>query len=287
MFKRFIIILTLLFSTAVNAADIKDKATILLEEGLGAFMSNLIPGDGITEVSVNLRENYKPDFSILGVRELKKNDNGNYFTQFSLSKSEQNNDERYTGNLGFGKRMLSDDKTLMTGINAFIDYDDEGNGRSSLGLEAKNAVLQLSSNYYKGIEDGNADEKVLDGYDVQLTSQIPYLHWANAFINTYKWEGEERADIKGRKYGSELFLTPNLNLELAYDDKDKKGLKDEYYAHLTFVYPPRQGPTALDGVSQLIWKAEKDMSGELLSKVKRTNKIMIEFNGTSTISRTD
>ena len=46
MFKKFIIILTLLFSTAVNAADIKDKATILLEEGFGAFISNLIPSDG-------------------------------------------------------------------------------------------------------------------------------------------------------------------------------------------------------------------------------------------------
>ena len=31
----------------------------------------------------------------------------------------------------------------------------------------------------------------------------------------------------------------------------------------------------------------KDMSGELLSKVKRNNKIVVEFKGTSTISRTD
>ena len=33
----------------------------------------MIPGDGLTEVSIQLRENYKPDFSILGVREFKKN----------------------------------------------------------------------------------------------------------------------------------------------------------------------------------------------------------------------
>ena len=32
---------------------------------------------------------------------------------------------------------------------------------------------------------------------------------------------------------------------------------------------------------------EKDMSGELLTKVKRNNKIVVEFKGTSTISRTD
>jgi len=284
MIMKFLTIISfILFSFNAHAIDISKR----ISENISGYISNIIPGEGTTEVSVNLRENYKPDFSILGVRELKKNDNGNYFTQFSLTKSEQNNDERYTGNLGFGKRMLSDDKTLMTGINAFIDYDDEGNGRSSVGLEAKNAVLQLTSNYYKGFEDGNADEKVLDGYDLQLTSQIPYLHWANAFVNSYKWEGENRANIEGRKYGSELLLTPNLSLELAYDDKDLTALQDEYYVKIQFVYPPKQGPTALNGASQSMWKEEKDMSDQLLTKVKRQNKIMVEFDGVATISRLD
>ena len=45
--------------------------------------------------------------------------------QFSLFSHEQNNDERYTGNLGFGKRILSDDKTLITGFNTFLDHDDD------------------------------------------------------------------------------------------------------------------------------------------------------------------
>ena len=43
----------------------------------------------------------------------------------------------------------------------------------------------------------------------------------------------------------------------------------------------------MDGISDLAWKESKDMSGELLSKVQRNNKIMIEFKGSSTISRTD
>jgi len=284
MFKKFIIILTLLFSTAVNAADIKDKANIFIEEGLGAFISNLIPGDGLTEASIDLRENYKPDFSFLGVRELKKLDDGNYFMQFSLSGTEQNNSERYVGNLGFGKRILSDDKTLLTGFNSFIDYDSNDNARASVGAEVKNAVLQLTSNYYMGIGDGT-DEKVLDGYEVQLTSQVPYLHWANAFVSTYKWDGVDRDDIEGRKIGTELVLTPSFTIEAAYDDKDLKGLKDEYYARLIYTYPPKERTTALDGVSQTKWKEEKDMSGELLSKVKRQNKIMVEFKGSATISR--
>mgnify|MGYP006225519759 FL=1 len=88
--------------------------------------------------------------------------------------------------------------------------------------------------------------------------------------------------------GSEIILTKSLNLEVAYDDKDKKGLEDEWYAKIQLVHPPRNnGPTAMDGISDLAWKENKDMSGELLSKVQRNNKIMIEFKGSSTISRTD
>jgi hypothetical protein len=247
----------------------------------------MIPGDGLTEVSIQLRENYKPDFSILGVRELKKLEDGNFFTQFSLISTEANNDERYVGNLGFGTRRLNDDKTLMSGLNVFVDVDSEENLRSSIGGELRNSVLDLSANFYKKLGNGAVDEKVLDGYDIELSSQIPYLHWANIFYNTYKWDGAEREDLEGSKIGTDMLLTPTLALEAAYDDKDKKGLEDEWYAKIAFVHPPRTGATAQDGVSNQIWKKEKDMSDEMIAKVKRNNKIMIEFSGSTVISRAD
>ena len=54
------------------------------------------------------------------------------------------------------------------------------------------------------------------------------------------------------------------------------------------VYPPRSGPSLQDGfISATAWNEEKDMSKEILTKVKRNNKIVVEFKGTSTISRTD
>ena len=278
MFRCFIFIF-LIFTTSSNSGEISSKVS--------EYVSNLIPGEGDTEVSIDLRENNKPDYSILAVREVQKTEDGNFFTQFSFFNTEKNNDERLVGNLGFGKRILSDDKTMMTGFNAFIDYDDIGNARSSFGLEARNAVLDFGYNYYFGIDDGT-DEKVLDGYDFRLASQIPHMHWADIFINAYEWEGRDRDDIKGTKIGSELLLNPNLNLELAYDDKDKAGLNDEWYAKIMFIHPPRSGPSLQDGfLSSDAWKEEKDMSGELLTKVKRNNKIMVEFKGLSTISRTD
>ena len=278
---KFLSLSILLIGTSY-AEDIGEN----ISKKLGSFVSAIVPGDGYTETSIDLREHHKPDFSILAVRELSNNDNGNYFTQFSIFNSEKNNSERIIGNLGFGKRILSDDKSLMTGINAFLDFDDNENTRASLGIESRNAVLEFNSNYYQGLDHGK-NEKVLDGYDITLASQIPYLHWADAFVSTYKWDGVDRDDVEGLKLGSEMFLTPSLSFELAYDNKDKKGMEDDWYAKLQFFYPPREGATAQDGISDTMWRQEKDMTGKLLSKVKRNNKIMVEFKGSTTISRTD
>ena len=283
MKKISLIFLTLIYCVSGHAEDISKK----IAETTSGYISNLIPGEGTTEVSIQLRENYKPDFSILGVRELDRTDSENTFVQFSLFNTERLNKERYIANLGMGKRFLSDDTYTLTGFNAFLDYDHYGNTRASIGAEIKNAVIGLHSNYYKKIGNGSVDEEVLDGYDIELKSQIPYLHWADIFYNSYKWDGVARDDIEGSKIGTEMLLTPNLALEAAYDDKDKKGLEDEYYAKIVFVHPPREGVTAQDGVSSDIWKKEKDMSDEMLAKVKRNNKIMIEFKGTGSISRLD
>ena len=162
-----------------------------------------------------------------------------------------------------------------------IDWIDITNNTLATKETSKNSKELLRRLHVK---DG---EKVLDGWDAQFSSQVPYYHWAKVFLNSYKWEGEDRTDIEGLKYGSEMILNPNLILEAAYDDKELKGLEDEWYAKLTFIYPGRDGPTALDGKSSSIWKEEKDMSGQMLTKVKRQNKIMIEFRGSSTVSRTD
>ena len=260
--------------------------TYAFSNSVSEYISNLIPGEGDTEVSIDLRENYSPDYSILLVRELDRNENGNYFTQMSLFNTEKNNDERITANFGLGKRFLSDDKFSLTGINLFLDYDDAGNARSSIGLEMRNAVLDFAFNNYFGLDDADG-ETVLDGYDLRLASQIPYLHWADIFLNSYSWNGVKRNDVEGLIFGSEMNLSSNLQLELAYDDKDRVGLEDEYYVKLIFVHPPKEGPTASDGFSSSIWRENKDMTGELLTKVKRDNKIFVEFSGNATISRTD
>ena len=287
MKNLFIFFIFLLFSTAGNT-DIKGSVLSKASDKISEYTIGLIPGEGYTEASIDLREHSKPDYSILAVRELLKLDGGNIFTQMSLFNTEQANEEKIIGNFGLGTRKLFDDNTMLAGFNAFIDNDfSETNRRASIGFELRNSVLDFNSNIYEGLQDSQ-DEHVLDGWDYRLASQVPYLHWSKIFINHYEWDGVLRDDIKGTKMGSEMILTKSLNLEVAYDDKDKKGLEDEWYAKIQFVHPPRNnGPTAMDGVSQVAWKENKDMSGELLSKVKRNNKIMIEFKGSATVSRAD
>ena len=287
MKKILILILTFFISSAVNADGISgalDKTS----EKISEYTIGLIPGEGHTEVSIDLREGFKPDYSFLAVRELMKINDGNVFTQFSFFNTDQNNKEKIIGNFGIGSRKLLNDKTLLVGYNAFFDNEfNEENRRASLGFEIRNSVLDFHSNIYEGLQD-TQEERVLDGWDYTLASQVPYLHWSKIFMNQYKWDGVLRNNIKGTKLGSEMILTPVLNLEIAYDDKDKKGLDDELYAKIQFIYPPRNnGPTALDGISKTAWKENKDMTSELLSKVKRNNKIMIEFQGSATVSRGD
>ena len=274
--KKYFLIIFLYLSiiTTSNADAVTD------------YISNLIPGDGDTELSIDLRENHSADFSILLVRELDSNQSNNTFTQLSLFSTEKDSDDRIVANLGLGKRFLSEDKFSITGINAFLDYDDEGNLRSSIGFEMRNAVLNFAFNNYFGLDDADG-EKVLDGYDLRLASQIPYVHWAEIFINSYSWDGVTRDDVEGLMYGTEMLLSPNVNLEIAFDDKDKAGLDDEYYAKIMFVHPPRNSASISDGISSDMWRAQKDMSDEMLTKVKRNNKIMVEFSGSANIVRAD
>ena len=60
--KKLYVFIYLIIATASNSGEISSKVS--------EYVSNLIPGEGDTEVSIDLRENNKPDYSILAVREI-------------------------------------------------------------------------------------------------------------------------------------------------------------------------------------------------------------------------
>ena len=62
-----------------------------LENRISEIIAGWIPGEGITEVGVELNDadNDNINFSILGVRSIEKSDDSNFFTQFSLKNEEK------------------------------------------------------------------------------------------------------------------------------------------------------------------------------------------------------
>ena len=60
MYKKLVIIFLFLSFTNSNAADISN------------ILSNLIPGEGLTEASIQINEDDNPDLEILAVRDINK-----------------------------------------------------------------------------------------------------------------------------------------------------------------------------------------------------------------------
>ena len=259
-------------------------------ESLSEKISNLIPGEGLTEASVQINEDDNPDIEILAVRDLSSDEYSNTFTQFSLHTQETNGHDRFIGNLGFGYRMLSDDKSNLFGANVFFDNDFEAeHRRGSIGLEVKGAYLDLTVNSYYALTDsknykGTAEE-VLSGQTINLASQIPYAPWANLNLQSYSWENvKASSDTEGYTVSIESYLTPSLALEVKNDYSDNDAVDDELTYKLTYNYPPRSdGKSMQDGLSKLAFE-KQNMEAKLKDKVKRDNNIVIEIQGSVIIT---
>ena len=124
--------------THIIKAILADEAKKIIDQAsnkISSFITNTLGGDGLTEFSIDIPED-DVEIQYLNFKELGKENFSNTFSQLSLNTQEINDDTRYIINYGYGKRYLDDDKSLMTGINAFIDYDLEGHARTSFGVEA-------------------------------------------------------------------------------------------------------------------------------------------------------
>ncbi len=100
-------ILVFIFSIFLFTTSSANEILNNLSTKISEFSSSLIPGEGVTEVNIEIKESQEPDFTILGVRDINKTKNSNFFTQFSLHNNDVGGDERYIGNLGFGYRFFN------------------------------------------------------------------------------------------------------------------------------------------------------------------------------------
>ena len=288
--QYIISLIILLISYNVLAGDDDKVKKGIIEKftsGLSSSIENILDGEGDTKVQIDFGEDYKPEFSIVTVRPISKHHSNNAtFIQLQLNEQKIRGDGRLSTNIGIGYRQLSESKDSITGANIFVDYDEEGNARASVGLELRSSSFELLANYYQAISGGQKvgayTERTLDGTEISAVGQVPYLPWANIIASHYEWEANKNSkDSKGDKISLEMTLTPNIVAEVGHDDNNISGTSN--FAKIMFVYPARETPTAsTDFVTDTAF-VQTDMSSELLSIVRRSNKQIIESEGTGVV----
>jgi adhesin/invasin len=280
-------------SVVVNSLKNKavDATNSFVNGSLNDFANQF--GEGNTEISIRKVKGSETDFSIITTQPLAPlgEDGARLFWQGSLGSYDQNGDRRTTVNLGVGKRWLSGDEKSFTGINSFYDYEFSAkHKRMSLGGEYKRSNAELSVIKYWAISDkhsvNGADEEALDGYDAIFKGQLPYLPWAALVAKKYRWDRTSQADVDGSYYGVEAYLTPNAKLEIGKQDDNY--MNPENYGKLTYVFGPDGDHASLSdsAISTVAYQDGENMKNKMLTKVERSNKIIVEFGGIS-MSRTD
>lgn len=235
-----------------------------------------------------VNENNVPRWSVLGVFPLfeSKDVQDTVFTQVSQRRYQLLGIERDVTNVGLGYRRLLFDNSVLVGLNGFYDYGWKYNHqRVSAGVEAKWAGLDFGANsYWKASSSHTAgagnEEEVLDGHDIRLASQVPFLPWARVHGRRYWWKTSNvDEDIKGWEAGLEMDIHQNLQVETGVksdnfiDDADN----NEYFFKMRVTMDLGTRPVALSSqwVSGNPWLM-RDMSQYRLDKVRRENKIIVE-----------
>ena len=288
LLNKLIFITCLSLFTTLAYADTSNDIINKLSDKVSSFVENTLGGD--TEFSLEFPENDEVELELLKFKELDSSENQNSFSQLSLHTQEVNDDTRFILNLGYGQRYISSDKSMITGMNAFIDYDTEGHARTSLGVEAKAPILELTGNYYLGLSgaetiDGTK-EKVLDGYELNLSSQLPFMPWTRINIQNYDFEKDKASENTGGNLVSlEMNLSPSIQFEASRNFIDTTGVDDENSFKIMYYNPPRNKTSLQDGFLSASAFEKGDVEAKMKDKVRRRNAMTIEVQGAVVLTK--
>jgi adhesin/invasin len=235
-----------------------------------------------TDISITGIKNRNTRYFITNVKGFEPSDNGH--AQTFMQSSIGNANSRTVVNLGLGRRYLSDDESVMTGFNAFLDYDTKyGHQRASIGAEFKASAFELTANSYNALTKSKKgksgrQERALGGHDLELGAQIPYMPSAKLYVKNFKWKGEDGAgDTKGNTYSLAFSqLVNGVQVELGRRVYD--GLtKDENFGQLTYTIPMGGAPAKANKplFSSEVFESAS-MKNNMLDKVRRNNAIVIQ-----------
>ena len=289
LLNKFIFVTCLSLFTTFVYADTSNDIVNKLSDKISSFVTNTLGGD--TEFSLEFPEDDEVELELLKFKVLSSEDLMNSFSQLSLHTQDVNDDSRLILNLGYGQRYMSEDKSMITGLNAFLDYDLEGHVRSSLGFEAKAPILEFTGNYYlglSGIEEINGiNERVLDGYELNLTTQLPYMPWAELNFQNYEFEKDKASDnSEGNLVSLEMNLSPSIQFEASRNFIDTTGVDDEDSFKIMYYNPPRNKKSLQDGFLSASAFEKGDVEIKMKDKVRRRNAMTIEVQGSVVLTCT-
>jgi adhesin/invasin len=274
-------------SAAGNSTDelkstVIDKTLQVFEDGFNSLFSN-------TELTIEGRTKSDPNFTLLTIQPISESEDKKDLTFFQGSILRQNN--RDTINLGVGYRQLSDDEKWIYGVNAFHDYDNTyEHSRMSLGAELRSSAFEINANKYfatsgaKTGKDGNT-ERALDGYELEVGGQVPYIPSAKVFVKNWKWDGYQTSDTKGNTYSIQINapIAPNITLEAGTKDFDTG--TDVDFVNLTYKIGLGGGKSQQDELVQNLIAEQAfnttSMKVKMLDKVRRKNQIVIQTGFTA------
>jgi adhesin/invasin len=274
--------LTFLEVSAAGNSDklrdtIIDKTIQKFEDGFNSLFTN-------TELTIEGRTGADPNFTLLTINPISENSAEGDLTFFQGSIIRQNN--RNTINLGIGYRQLTDDEKWIYGVNAFHDYESTyEHSRMSVGAEIRSSVFEINANKYFAIsgektgKNGNT-ERALDGYEVEVGGQVPYIPSAKIFVKNWKWEGYQTSDTKGNTYSLQINapIAPNITLEAGTKDFDTGA--DVDFVNLTYKIGLGGAKSEKEKIVESLIADQAfnttSMKDKMLEKVRRKNQIVIQ-----------
>ena len=264
-FVAKILIFQLLFISASFAKvdRVVDKFYSSLENFLEENFRN-------TDFSIKKIEGIKPEVGIQTFKKFNENSSDLSFFQGSFFLHDS---DRETFNIGLGQRYLSNDESILFGLNAFYDYEfDYEHQRFSIGAEIKSSILDLNYNQYfaesssKKGKNGK-DEEAIDGYDVEIGAHLPYIPSMKAYLKAFDFEVSGGNDFQGLEF-STLFKVPNsgLSFEIGHTDYDHHN--DQSFINLRYSNSIKNPGTSLFSSEAFERISMKD---RMYEKVRREN----------------
>ena len=264
-FLAKILIFQLLFLSASFAKvdQVVDRFYSSLESFLEENFEN-------TDFSIKKIETIKPEIGIQTFKIFSEDSSDLSFFQGSLFLHDS---DRETFNIGLGQRYLSNDESILFGLNAFYDYEfDYEHQRFSIGAEIKSSILDLNYNQYfaesssKKGKNGK-DEEAIDGYDVEIGAHLPYIPSMKAYLKAFDFEVPGGNDFQGLEF-STLFKVPNSGLSFEIGHTDYDNHNDQSFINLRYSNSIKNPGTSLLSSEAFERISMKD---RIYEKVRREN----------------